>query len=54
MKLQNLMPLSHGTPRMQSTAPAVKPIWLEWLALGSILPFATRHLEVRGVVAVEV
>jgi hypothetical protein len=39
-------PLSASPP---DTAPAVEPLWLEWLTLGGMLLFATWLLGVRGV-----
>jgi hypothetical protein len=50
MKLQNLMTLTRPIAGTQpDSAPAIEPIWLEWLALGGLLAFATWLLGVRGV-----
>jgi hypothetical protein len=48
MKLQNPMSLPRATPRT-NTPPALEPIWLEWLALGGMLVFATWLMGARGV-----
>ena len=49
MKLPFPLSPSHPAPRNPDTTPAVEPIWLEWLALGGMLVFATWLLGVRGV-----
>ena len=49
MKLQNLLALPRGSARTHSNTAAVEPIWLEWLALGGMLVFATWLMGVRGV-----
>ena len=48
MKLQNPMSQPRAAPRT-NTPPAVEPIWLEWLALGGMLVFATWLMGARGV-----
>ena len=49
MKSQSWLPWSRPTRRTHDGMPAVEPIWLEWLALGGMLVFATWLLGARGV-----
>jgi hypothetical protein len=49
MKLPSLMSPPRLAPRAHDSAPAPEPIWLEWLALGGMLVFATWLLGARGV-----
>ncbi len=49
MKLPFPLSPSQPAPRTHDSTPAVEPIWLEWLALGGMLVFATWLLGVRGV-----
>jgi hypothetical protein len=50
MKLPTLpIPLPAGSRSFAGGAPGAEPIWLEWLALGGMLLFATWLLGVRGV-----